>query len=157
MWATPSRFHVRRPTMAAVTDASPTTMTRVVDGPRAAAAAATLADLPPAGAARRIAVVLEDLAGDDGRPLGVAIIDLPAGRAGVLVGLTGAGPAVTGRLLQVGADHLRALGRLRLTASCPDRFPARAGRLRRRRLPPGPGAGRSGGPRPRALIRRVPA
>jgi len=105
--------------MATVTDASPTTMTRVVDGPRAAAAAATLTDLPPAGEARRIAVVLEDLAGDDGRPLGVAIIDLPAGRAGVLVGLTGTGPAVTGRLLQVGADHLRALGRLRLTASCP--------------------------------------
>jgi hypothetical protein len=105
--------------MAAVTDASPTTMTRVVDGPRAAAAAAALTDLPPAGDARRIAVVLEDLAGDDGRPLGVAIIDLPAGRAGVLVGLAGAGPAVTGRLLQVGADHLRALGRLRLTASCP--------------------------------------
>jgi len=104
--------------MANVTDASPTTMTRVLDGPRAAAVAATLADLPPAGEAQRIAVVLEDLAGDDGRPLGVAVIELPPGRAGVLVGLTDGSPAVTGRLLRVGADHLRALGRRRLTAIC---------------------------------------
>ena len=105
--------------MGAVTAGSPTTITRVLDGPRAAAIAATaLPDLPAAEAAR-IAVVLADLAGDDGRPLGVAVIDLPAGRAGVLAGLTSSGPAVTARLLQVGADHLRARGRLRLTASCP--------------------------------------
>ena len=63
-------------------------------------------------------MVLEDLAGDDGRPLGVALIDLPPGRAGVLVGMTEHTAAITVRLLGVGADHLRALGRLRLTASC---------------------------------------
>jgi hypothetical protein len=95
-------------------------MTRIVDGPRAAAvAAALLPDLPDA-AGPRIAVVLEDLAGDDGHPLGLAVIDLPSGRAGVLAGLTGGSQAVTSRLLQVAADHLRVLGRLRLTASCTD-------------------------------------
>jgi hypothetical protein len=105
--------------MAAVTAGSPTTMTRVLEGPPAAAFAATLPDLPPDHGGCRIAVVLEDLAGDEGRPLGVAVIDLPPGRAGVLVGLTADSPAVASRLLQVGADHLRALGRLRLTAFCP--------------------------------------
>jgi hypothetical protein len=66
----------------------------------------------------RITVVLEDLAGDDGCPLGSAVVGLPPGRAGVLVEITG-GPGVTARLLQGCADHLRAVGRLRLTASCP--------------------------------------
>jgi hypothetical protein len=116
--------------MGAVTAGSPTTMTRVLDGPRAAAVVATvLPDLPAAGASR-IAVVLEDLAGDDGHPLGVAVIDLPAGRAGVLAGLTSASQAVTARLLQVGADHLRARGRLRLTASCAADVPAELERFR---------------------------
>jgi hypothetical protein len=109
---------VRPDTVGRVTAGSPTAMTRVVDGPRAAALAAALLPGLPDAAGPRIAVVLEDLAGDDGHPLGVAVIDLPSGRAGVLAGLTDASQAVTGRLLRVGADHLRVLGRLRLTASC---------------------------------------
>ena len=100
-----------------MTTGSPTTMTRVLDGPSAEAAAALLPHAPRAEGVTRIAVVLDDLAGDDGRPLGVALIDLPPGRAGVLVGMTGHTSAVTARLLSVGADHLRALGRLRLTTS----------------------------------------
>ena len=89
---------------------SPTTMTRVLDGPSADAAAALLPHPIGADGVPRIAVVLEDLAGDDGRPLGVALIDLPPGRAGVLVGMTEHTAAITVRLLGVGADHLRALG-----------------------------------------------
>jgi hypothetical protein len=97
-------------------------MTRVLAGPGAAGAATVLAELPPAPppGVERIAVVLEDLAGEDARPLGAAVIDLPPGRAGVLVGVTDRPPPVTARLLQGSADHLRALGRLRLTASCRD-------------------------------------
>ena len=69
----------------------------------------------------RITVLLEDLAGEDGEPLGTAlVVELPPGRAGVLVAVTG-GAGVTGRLLQGCADHLRAVGRLRLTASLPER------------------------------------
>ena len=78
-----------------------TTMTRVVTSPDG----------------RRATVVLEDLAGDDGAPLGTAVVDLPPGRAGRLVELTG-GPAVVARLLHGCAHHLRAVGRLRLTATC---------------------------------------
>jgi hypothetical protein len=118
--------------MGAVTAGSPTAMTRILDGPRAAAAAAALPDLPgpPAGGASRLVVALEDLAGDDGRPLGLAVLDVPeGGRAGVLVALTGNGPAATERLLRVGADHLRALGRRRLTASFPTTEAATLGAL----------------------------
>jgi hypothetical protein len=84
--------------------AAPTTMTRVL----------TSAD------GRTVTVVLEDLAGDDGRPLGSAVVELPPGRAGRLVELSG-GAVCTARLLQGCADHLRAIGRLRLTASCDPR------------------------------------
>src|SRR4051812_49121828 len=92
-------------------------MTRALGGPRAGSLA--LVAPPPAPGVVRIAVVLEDLAGDDGRALGTAIVDLPPGRAGVLVELRGAGPGVAARLLQGCADHLRALGRRRLAATCP--------------------------------------
>jgi hypothetical protein len=87
--------------------AAPTTMIRLVRG----------AD------GRRVTVVLEDLAGDDGVPLGTAVVDLPAGRAGRLVELTGGARWAT-RLLHGCADHLRALGRQRLTASCDARHRA---------------------------------
>ena len=101
LWAAPSRFHERRADDLVMAAGSPTTMTRVL----------TSAD------GGLVTVVLEDLAGDDGGPLGSAVVELPPGRAGRLVELSGSA-LLTGRLLQGCADHLRAIGRLRLTASC---------------------------------------
>lgn len=114
-----------------MSDALATTVARFIEGPDGVAGAvATLVErgwpVPePRPGDRRVAVVLDDLAGESGPPatraVGVAVVDLPLGQAGVVVGFaarTGDDlTAVATRLLSVSADQLTALGWRRLTAT----------------------------------------
>ena len=160
-WSRPvgrSKWLPCRPTMAAVTAGSPTTMTRVVDGPRAAAAAATLpTSRPPArpGASPWSSRTSPaTTAGPSAWPSSTC----RPGRAGV-PGRPGRhaarpSPADSSRSAPTTCGRSDGSGSPRPVAAD---APARAGRPRSRRVPPGAGAGRPGRPRPRALIRRVPA